>query len=611
MKAGSDVQTRKRLPFERLTVLCFVSLFTIISSCTPSTKSKSDALFSDGAAPKRQELRWSNGKLPKTFDPAFATSPPDIDVVRSIYEGLTDLDSRTLQEVPAAAEKWDTPDGGRTWTFQLRKDLKWSNGEPLLAQDFVRSWMRAGNVVEDSAIRGLLTNIVGMPAKSSSVALPNVEAPKLPGTDAPPTVIRRPSQPVESVTPRPAIEVGGDDTSGARKDKNDRKFGVEAISASVLRVSLVTPDMDFPRLVAHPVFRPVFGTGDQLLKNGLDPGVVTNGPFRISSVDVNGVVVARSDSYWDASKISLDLVRFVPSQSAEKALLAYTSGDVDIITNADLEPLALKLLSPYSDFRQATNNALNLYEFNVNRAPYNDKRVREALAIAIERDRLTEGEMKGATEPAYHFLPYDSELSEKWTQNIDKAKKLLETSGFHAGENFPLIRLVVNRNETQLRIARSVARMWKQNLNLETELVIKENTEMEPTRTGGDFDIIRRGVVFPTLDRSVSLAALFPQGQEIESENAHDILEPPNPQLNSSVNAETGSQHPADLVIGSSADELDNRTAYDFRLIPLYFPVSYGLVKPYVQGFDINGLDAPSLKNVRINSDWQPSPLTN
>src|ERR1700694_3596886 len=92
--------------------------------------------------PQSQEFHWSDGGLPQTFDPAFAAAPPDTDLVRAIFEGLTDYDPRSLSPVPAVATRWEPSDAGRVWTFFLRYYARWSNGEPVTAGYFVRSWRR-------------------------------------------------------------------------------------------------------------------------------------------------------------------------------------------------------------------------------------------------------------------------------------------------------------------------------------------------------------------------------------------------------------------------------------------------------------------------------------
>ena len=115
-----------------------------------------------------QEFRWSNGRLPKSLDPARAASAPETDVVRGLFEGLTDIDPKTLVARPAAAESWSSSDDFKVWTFELRHDAKWSNGKRVTAQDFVRSWRRLAELGEGAAHSDILSNIKGFPLKKSS-----------------------------------------------------------------------------------------------------------------------------------------------------------------------------------------------------------------------------------------------------------------------------------------------------------------------------------------------------------------------------------------------------------------------------------------------------------
>ena len=189
-------------------------------------------------------------------------------------------------------------------------------------------------------------------------------------------------------------------------------------------------------------------------------------------------------------------------------------------------------------------------------------------------------------------------------QDKDKALDLLDEAGFPGGKDFPAIRLVVNRNETQQRVARAVARMWKQNLNLETEVVVKENAELEQARMTGDFDLIRRGAVFPTADELMSILAILKPPQ-------HAPEASPVPSSEVGVEArdpQADTRKPIDLSVAESPDVTmsEANAVYELWAIPLYFPTSYSLVKPYVAGFEMNSLDAPSLSDVSINADWQP-----
>src|SRR5438270_415073 len=194
-------------------------------------------------------------------------------------------------------------------------------------------------------------------------------------------------------------------------------FGVVALDAHTLRVSLQRPDVNFPALVAHPVFRPVHELSpgvdlpelreEQRQDGGAqgELGIITNGAFSLSRLAADGVELERAPGYWDADSVKLERVRFVDKGDTEASLAAYREGEVDAVTNAAVEPLAVKLLTPYKDFRRETFAALNYYTFNTAHAPFDDRRVREALARALDTERLSADTLGGATEPARGFLP--------------------------------------------------------------------------------------------------------------------------------------------------------------------------------------------------------------
>ena len=546
--------------------------------------------------PHVQEFRWSDGGLPQVFDPALAAVPPDTDAVRAMFEGLTEYDPKTLAPVPGVAMRWESSSDNREWTFYLRHDARWSNNDTVTAQDFVRSWQRTLQLGERAPHAQLLKNIEG--------ASPVVVNP-----------VPQPSSEAQLKTPR---EQSGKEE--ARKESKPEappqpKFGVEAVDDYTLRVRLVSPDPNFPALVAHPVFRPVHNGDDSVNINAsLRP--VSNGPFQLSKAGSDGVVLERAKNYWDAQTVSLQRVEFVPAQDAEAALAQYRAGDVDAVTNAGFEPLAVKLLAPYKDFRRATFGAVTYYSFNMSHAPFDDSRVREALTISIDRDRISEDEMGGATEPAKKFLP--TEVNEAVDashaqaplieRDVERAKKLLADAGFPSGKNFPKIRLLVNRNAQQREVAESVAGMWRSALGVETEIVLKDWTEYELAFRLGDYDVARRSYVMQTVD---------------EADNLSEMLEPDVATLN--LQQQAGAQTAQTPEKSGKASEVkkendkqagavahmplpaisEAQAMKELPAMPIYFASSYALVKPYVQGFDTNLLDAPSLKHVRIDTTWQ------
>lgn len=618
---------RSLLSSSPLLLFLLISLALFFAACSELEKPKTEPFYADAQPPAKKEFRWSNGKTPKSFDPALAAAPPETDIVRAVFEGLTDTESKTLQVIPAIAEKWEASGDFKTWTFHLRKDAKWSNGETVKAEDFLRSWKRLAEMNEKVSHYKILTNIVGMQKAAPQPETPGGETleidsvsklaanQNLPFTRPQPNNISSINQTTNSrVTTEPKTE--------SNVKKEEPQFGVEAINEYTLKVSLIKPDKEFPALVANPIFRPVFGDGKYFEDGKLNADIVTNGAFRIFSIGQDGITLDRSENYWNKNSVELERVRIIPHETAEKALQAYKAGELDAVTNADFAPLALKLLTPFDDFKRTTHSAINFYEFNLQKPPFDNAKVREALAISIERERLTEDEMEGATEPALSFLPFDEEAEKKLTQDIEKAKQLLIEAGFPDGKDFPKITLVVNRNNIQQKIAYSVAKMWEDNLNIKTDVIVKSAEEIAEARKTNDFELIRRNAVLPTTDETANMLAIFPPKKEVKeielNQTAADkTLKPENSQT-----APNNSELPTFDTLAKETEEkniliehLDEASAAiltedqaisELPAIPLYFPTSYSLVKPYIQGFEINSLDAPSLKNVSIDVNWQP-----
>ncbi|HSK63892.1 MAG TPA: peptide ABC transporter substrate-binding protein, partial [Pyrinomonadaceae bacterium] len=509
--------------------------------------------------PRAQEFRWSDGGLPQTFDPAFAAAPPDTDAVRALFEGLTDYDPQTLAPIPAVATSWESSNEGRVWTFYLRHDARWSNGEKVIAADFVRSWQRTLKIGPLAPHTELLTNIEGATA-----------------TEAP-----------------------------AGEPEAAPHFGAKAINEHVLEVTLQHADSGFAALVAHPVFRPVKLPDADRTEPIKSHELISNGAFQLTATESDRVRLERAGTYWDESSVALDGVTFVNTPNPEAALSAYRAGEIDAVTNAAFEPLALKLLAPYKDFRRSTYGALTYYVFNVSREPFDDVRVREALALAIDRERISRVDLQGATEPAGTFLPEAMsgekpvvEKTELLDRDLNKARDLLAEAGYPNGENFPVIRLLVNRNEQQRIVAQSIATMWRTALNIETEIVVKPWDEYEAAIKAGDYDVVRRGLVMQTTSESTNIAMLF--GRDAAPTPTPVVTNGGTTAGNNGSVATVPTPAPRVRLIETEVQALQELTA-----MPIYFASSYSLVKPYVSGFDRNVLDAPSLKRTRLDTNWR------
>jgi ABC-type oligopeptide transport system substrate-binding subunit len=566
--------------------------------------------YGRAVAPRAQEFRWSDGGLPQVFDPALAAVPPDTDAVRALYEGLTEYDPKSLAPVPGVASRWESSSDAREWTFHLRKDARWSNGEAVTAQDFVRSWQRIVQLGERAPHARLMKNIQGATPVEINPA-------PTPAPQPEPAQVARDANKKEETKKEAKIDA-----------PKPQPFGVEAVDDYTLRVRLQRADAGFPALVSHPVFRPVYKLDSLFTDSNAASSTtrpVSNGAFQLAKIENEGVVLERAKNYWDAQSVSLQRVQFVPAKDAEAALAAYHAGEVDAVTNAGFEPLALKLLTPYKDFRRETFGALTYYSFNTSRPPFDDVRVREALTIAIDRDRISQDQLGGATEPAKKFLPaqtvHVAESSHAQAtpiaHDVERARRLITEAGYPPEERkFPKVRLLVNRNAQQRQVAETIAAMWRSALGVETEIVLKDWEEYEIAYASGDYDVARRSYVMQTADDSSTLREMF-EAEQPPAMSGHWIEDAPEKKTEAAENKsgevvkEGKDVRPANeaqrapLAPTPSPIVSEVQALKELPAMPIYFASSYALVKPYVVGFDTNLLDAPSLKHVRIDTGWQ------
>jgi oligopeptide transport system substrate-binding protein len=614
-KISAPVGTRRRRAAytrgTRLWLSLAVSCAFVSGGCFRGEKG--ERFYGRVATPAAQEFRWSDGGLPKVFDPARAAAPPDTDAVRALYEGLTDYEPGTLRPVPAVASRWESAEGARRWTFHLREDARWTNGDPVTAQDFARSWQRTLLLGERAPHASLLSNIEGAPALAAAPA---------PGEAAE-------AAPVEGAQPR-AQQAPGRGARTPQQAAPPAALGVVAVDTRTLRVTLRRPDENFPALVAHPVFRPVHELSPESDLSGLREeqmnerggesrlGIVTNGAFSLARLAGDSVELERADSYWDAASVKLERVRFVESGDTEAALAAYHAGEVDVVSNTAVGPLAVKLLTPYEDFRRETFAALNYYRFNTARPPFDDLRVRRALAYALDVSRLSADTLGGATEPTDRFLPSPEEgvgdggagragkAPERPAHDVERARGLLEEAGYPGGVNFPRVRLLVNRNEQQRLVAQAVARMWREALGVETEIIVRPWEEYEAMLRTGDYDVARRSLVMQTTDEETNMLQLFGDPADASAPASAEAApqSSPPPATPAQDGAEAGDAR--DDERAASFILTEEQALKELPAIPLHFASSYALAKPYVEGFESNLLDAPSLKHVRLNTAWRP-----
>lgn len=285
-----------------------------------------------------------NGGEPESLDPAIVTGQVEMRVVQGLFEGLMRLDPKTARPVPGLARSWEISPDGRTYTFQLRTNLLWSTGEPITANDVVYSWIRALN-----------------PATASGY-----------------------------VGPLFCVKNAKDFNAGKIKDA--AQVGIRALDRFTVRFDLEHPAAFFLDICAMPVTCVVPQStiekyGDRWL---MAKPLPVSGPYDLVYWRLNDKIrLQKNPRYWDAANTQSDIIDLLPVGSANPALNLYDCGQADIVWDKDLVPgQLLDVLLRRPDFH--TFNYLGDYfiRFNVTRKPFDDPRVRQALALAIDKERI-------------------------------------------------------------------------------------------------------------------------------------------------------------------------------------------------------------------------------
>jgi ABC-type oligopeptide transport system substrate-binding subunit len=293
----------------------------------------------------------------QTLDPGIARGVPEHRVQIGLYEGLLNYDPKTSRPVPGVAKRWDISDDGTVYTFYLR-DAKWSDGKPVTAHDFVYAWKRVLNPATASDYAHQLYYIKGAAAYNSG------------------------QQP---------------DASGV---------AVTARDDHTLVVGLAHPTPFFLDLMPFFTYYPVrqdvieaFGS-----KWTLPQHHVGNGPYTLKQWVVNDyILLEKNPLYWDAANVRQQQIKFLPTQSVTTAFNLYEKAECDVLTNV---PLAfIDQLRQRDDFHSTTYLGTYFYSFNVTRKPFDDVRVRKALALAVDRNVITDKIIRGGQKPAYHYVP--------------------------------------------------------------------------------------------------------------------------------------------------------------------------------------------------------------
>jgi oligopeptide transport system substrate-binding protein len=501
----------------------------------------------------RQVLRRGGGPEPETLDPHRAEGVSSSNILRDLFEGLVaEAPDGTL--VPGAAESWTTSEDGRTWTFRLREDGRWSNGDPVTAADFEFGLRRS---VDPATL-----------SKYSAILAPIEHAEAIIAGERPPT-----------------------------------DLGVRAIDARALEIRLNAPTPYLLGLLTHssayPVHRPsVEQYGSAFARPGR---LVGNGAYVLTEWRVQSHLrLARNEQYRANEGTVLDEVWYYTIENADAELNRYRAGELDMTSTVPARQIAWLRENLPEELRIAPYLGSYVFGFNLTQPPFKDNpALRKALVLALDREILTQ-RIAGAGElPAYTWVPpmpgYPATQPDwaGWTQaeRNAEARRLYAEAGY--SRERPLrVQLLYNTDNSHRRLSAAMAAMWREVLGVEVELSNQEwQVFLQTRRERLDTQVFRYGWIGDYQDPYTFLEIL----QSRHGLNDMGYANPRYDELLAKAAAEADATARMELLA-----EAERILLADLPVLPLYFYVSKQLVRPWVAGFEPNLLDHHPSRHLRL-----------
>ncbi len=389
-----------------------------------------------GPEGRRADLVIANSVEPESLDPVFITGQADARVVESLFEGLLRIDPESAAPVPGLAASWTVSEDSRVYTFSLRPGIRWSDGRPITAMDFEKSWKRALDPANAARYAGLMFAIEGAEAFHTR-----------------------------------------------RDEKAESGPGFRALDDQTFEVRLVEPRSYFLHLLTMPIFAatPAHAILESPIRWILEEDVPVSGAYCLEWWRLNDSIrVRRNPLYWDNENTRSEVVDFLPISNPSTALNLYLMGDVDVIWDKDLVPThVVDELMGRDDFHQFDYLGTYFLRFNTTLKPFDDPRVRRALSLAIDRERITLRITRAGEKPAATFVPsgthgYDFGRTPV-IHNPSRARQLLAEAGYPDGKGFPPVEYYFNGASSgpasnHQKIAVELQAMWKEHLNIQVKL---------------------------------------------------------------------------------------------------------------------------------------------
>ncbi|MCA8960084.1 MAG: peptide ABC transporter substrate-binding protein [Planctomycetes bacterium] len=502
-------------------------------------------VISSGARLEEADVVFNNGSEISSVDPATVTGVPEGRVIKAIFEGLTVKHPKTLEPMPGVAERWTISDDKRLYTFFLRKDARWSNGDPVTARDFVYSWERFLNAETAAEYAYQLWYVEG--AREYTTELDEDGKPK----------------------------------------KGFETVGIRAVDDYTLEVRLLNPTPYFLELTA---FYPLFPVNrrnieeakekwpDEWRTRWLRPeNLVTNGPYRIAFRRINDRLrLVKSETYWDADNVAMRSIDVLAVENYNTGLNLYLTGGADWI---DRVPLThVQTLMKREDFNPSPYLGSYFYRVNVTRPPFDDVRVRRALCLAIPRQNIVENITRAGQLPALGLVPPMSNYrpAEFEPGTIEDAKQLLVDAGYgEGGRQFPTIEIHYNTSEAHRNIAEVIADSWRRNLGIDAKLLNQEWKVYLDTQRNIDYDVSRAAWIGDYVDPNTFIDMFVTDGENNKTGWG-------NPRYDELVESAKVEPDPTKRLV--MLYEAETILCRELPILPIYYYVTQNMVNPRLGG---------------------------
>ncbi len=500
------------------------------------------------------------GPDPDSLDPQKARGFEAQSVLRDLCEGLTTLD-KDARVAPGVARSWSVSADGRTYTFKLRADARWSNGDPVVAADFV------------SALERLVD-----PATGSGYA-----------------------QYVDVIANASAIVAG---------KKAARELGVAAPDDATLLITLASPAPYLPTLLSHPSTCPVHRATLAAHPTGFARAglMLSNGAFVLSEwVQGSHLLLVRNVHYWNDAATRLDGVKYllIPDENAE--LTRYRGGELQVtfvVPRGQFDWIRANL---GAELHVGPQMSTYYYGFNLRRAPFKDNpQLRRALSLVIDREKLAALVLRVGERPAYGWVPpgIDNYTPQSFDyqgkpmpERIREAQRLYAQAGY-SKEKPAAFELRYNSGEVHTKVALAVASMWQEALGVEVKLTQVEFKSLLQDIDRGDVEMFRSSWVGDYNDA-------YTFAQYLKSDFGVNLPHYANPDYDALL-AQAGLEtDPAKRR--ALLEQAESLMLTDTPLLPIYFYVSKHLVKPQVEGWYDNIMNVVYSKDLALRAPAAPA----